>query len=61
MELAASQGARLWQLRVAVSLVRLRRGADPASELREIGAPVYCWFDDDLEAADVRAARELVG
>ena len=61
MEIAAGQGARLWELRVAVSLVRLRRGADPAEELREIGAPVYCWFDEDLEAPDVRAARELIG
>jgi hypothetical protein len=60
MELAARQGARLWQLRAAVSLVRVRRGADPAVEQTEIEAPRYAWFDDDVDAADVREARGLL-
>jgi predicted ATPase len=46
MELARRQSAKLWELRVAMSLARLWRGQGKRDEARDLLAPVYGWFTE---------------
>jgi len=58
--MAREQDALFWELRIALSLARLRlslgRTADARSELTE----VYGRFTEGFETADLRAARTLL-
>jgi adenylate cyclase len=58
--LAREQGARLLELRGAVSLCRLIEGPARERALREVLEPVCRAFDEGLGTADVREARALV-
>jgi predicted ATPase len=40
------QEAKLWELRAAVSLARLRRDQGRRAEARDLLAPVYRWFGE---------------
>jgi predicted ATPase len=42
--IAEEQEAKLWELRAAVSLARLRRDQGRRAEARDLLAPVYAWF-----------------
>jgi predicted ATPase len=44
LSIAEEQEARLWELRAAMSLARLRRDQGRGAEARELLAPVYGWF-----------------
>jgi predicted ATPase len=44
LSLAAEQEAKLWELRAAASLVRLR--SDQGRRARDLLAPVYGWFTE---------------
>jgi hypothetical protein len=59
IDVARAQGARLWELRAAVSLATLRRGQRRHAAARSVLEPVLSWFPDDLDAPDLRAARAL--
>jgi hypothetical protein len=41
---AWKQKSKLWELRAAQSLARLRRDQGRRAEARDLLAPVYCWF-----------------
>jgi tetratricopeptide (TPR) repeat protein len=56
---AASQDAKLFQLRSAVSLCRLH-GADSAAIVAEHLVPACSWFATDVVAPDLTAARSLL-
>ena len=60
LDLARQQGARLRELRVATSFAHLlvRQGKD--GQARTVLAPVYDWFTEGFETADLRAARKLL-
>jgi predicted ATPase len=59
-ELAREQGALLWELRVALSLARLRVIQSRQTDARQILAPVYDRFTEGFGTADLRAARALL-
>ncbi len=58
--MADEQGARMWELRAAASLARLRRDQGRRAEARELLAPVYGWFTEGFGIADLKEAKALL-
>ena len=58
--IAAEQEAKLWELRAAVSLARLRRDQGGRAEARNLLAPVYGWFTEGFDTADLKEAKALL-
>jgi predicted ATPase/DNA-binding winged helix-turn-helix (wHTH) protein len=58
--LSARQGARSWQLRAALSLARLRWRQGRSAEACAALKPIYDWFTDGFDTADLKAARTLL-
>jgi predicted ATPase len=58
--IAAEQAARLWELRAARSLARLRRDQGRSAEARDLLAPVYGWFTEGFGTPDLKAAKALL-
>jgi predicted ATPase len=58
--IARKQDAKLWELRAAVSLARLRRDQGRHAEARELLAPVYGWFTEGFATPDLREAKALL-
>ena len=59
-EMAREQGALFWELRVALSLARLRVTQSRHDEARQILTPVYERFTEGFGTADLRAARAML-
>ena len=59
LDVARAQGAKLWELRASVDLATLWRQEKKHAAARDVLQPVLSWFADDVDAADLRAAREL--
>jgi class 3 adenylate cyclase/predicted ATPase len=60
LEVARKQQAKSWELRAAMSAARLlsaRGGREPA---RDILAPVFGWFTQGFDTADLRGAKLLL-
>jgi predicted ATPase len=60
LSIAEEQGAKLWELRAAVSLARLRRDQRRHPEARDLLAPVYDWFTEGFDTADLKEAKALL-
>jgi predicted ATPase len=60
LAIAREQSARMWELRAATSLARLWRDQDRQSEAHDLLAPVYDWFTEGFETADLKDARALL-
>jgi predicted ATPase len=60
LSIAVEQGAKLWGLRSAASLARLRRDQGRHAEARDLLAPVYGWFTEGFDTADLREAKALL-
>jgi len=60
LSIAREQEAKLWELRAAVSLARLRRDQDRPAEARDLLAPVYGWFTDGFDTPDLKEATALL-
>ena len=58
--IAAEQEAKLWELRAAVSLARLRREQGRYPEARDLLAPVYDWFTEGFGTPDLKEAKSLL-
>jgi len=58
--IARKQGAKLWELRAARSLARLRRDQGRHVEAHDLLAPVYDWFAEGFDTADLRDAKALL-
>jgi predicted ATPase len=54
------QEAKLWELRAVVSLARLRRDQGRHAEARDLLAPVYGWFTEGFDTADLKDAKALL-
>ena len=61
LDIARAQRARGWELAVAGRLARLLHEQGRDEQARELLQPVYAWFTEGLETADVRSARALLG
>jgi len=57
LEAARAQGARLLELRAAMSLAKLLEARGRRGEAEGVLAPIYFQFDDGLELADLRNAK----
>ena len=57
LAIARKQEAKLWELRAAVSLARLRRDQGRRSEAHDLLAPVYGWFTEGFDTQDLKARR----
>jgi len=57
---AEAQGAKLWELRAAVSLARLRRDQGRRGVARDLVAPVYSWFTEGFDTPDLIDANALL-
>jgi len=60
LRIAAKQKAKLWELRAAVSLARLRRDQGRRTEARDLLAPVYDWFTEGFDTPDLKEAKALL-
>jgi DNA-binding SARP family transcriptional activator len=60
LEIARSQEARSLELRAAVSLARLWSGHGASGQARALLAPVYEWFTEGFQTADLLEARTLL-
>jgi class 3 adenylate cyclase/tetratricopeptide (TPR) repeat protein len=60
LAVAQSQNARSLELRAAKDLARLRRDQGRLTEARELLAPVYGWFTEGFDIADLREAAALL-
>jgi predicted ATPase len=60
LSIAEEQEAKLWELRAAVSLARLRRDQGRRAEARDLLAPVYGWFTEGFDTPDLKEAKALL-
>jgi predicted ATPase len=60
LSIAQEQEAKLWELRAAVSLARLRRDQGRRDEARDLLAPVYGWFSEGFGTPDLKSAKLLL-
>jgi predicted ATPase len=60
LSIAEEQAARLWELRAAASLARLRRDQGRRAEARDLLAPVYNWFTEGFDTPDLKEAKALL-
>jgi predicted ATPase len=60
IEIARQQQAKSWELRAATSLARLWRDQWRRVEARELLAPVYGWFTEGFDTADLKDAAALL-
>jgi predicted ATPase len=60
LETAGRQQAKSWELRAATSLARLWGKQGRQTEARELLAPVYGWFTEGFDTADLIEAKALL-
>jgi class 3 adenylate cyclase/predicted ATPase len=60
LAIAVEQGAKLWELRAAISLARLCRDQGRRSEAHDLIAPVYGWFTEGFDTQDLKGAKALL-
>ena len=60
LEIARQQQAKSWELRVATSLARLWGEQGRRAEARDLLAPVYGWFTEGFDTADLKDAKALL-
>ena len=58
IEVARGQSAKSFELRAATSLAELWRTQGRPDEARALLEPIYRWFDEGAETADLRRARD---
>jgi predicted ATPase len=60
LSIGREQEAKLWELRAAIGLARLRRDQGRRAEARDFLAPVYGWFTEGFDTRDLREAKALL-
>ena len=60
LEIARAQSAKSWELHAATRLARLGHSQGKSAEARDLLAPVYDWFTEGFETADLRDAKALL-
>jgi predicted ATPase/DNA-binding winged helix-turn-helix (wHTH) protein len=60
LEIARCQQAKSWELRAAISLSRLWRQQGKRQEACELLAPIYDWFTEGFDTADLQEAKALL-
>jgi len=60
LDIARRQHAKSWELRAAMSLSRLWQRQGKRTEAHELLAPVYSWFTEGFDTADLQEAQALL-
>ena len=60
LDSARSQQAKSWELRAATSLARLWQSHGKCQDAYALLAPVYDWFTEGFDTADLKEAKELL-
>ena len=60
LAVARRQQARSWELRAALSLSRLWQRQGKRAAAHALLAPVYGWFTEGFDTADLQEARALL-
>ena len=60
LDISRQQKARSLELRAATSLARLRAKQSKRAEARDLLAPVYGWFTEGYDTADLKDAKALL-
>ena len=60
MTIAQKQSAKSWELRTATSLARLWQQQGKRQEAHDLLAPVYEWFTEGFDTADLKDAKALL-
>jgi predicted ATPase len=60
LDIARQQQAKSLELRAALSLSRLWQQQGKRVEVRDLLAPIYGWFTEGFDTADLREARALL-
>ena len=60
IDIARQQQAKSWELRAATSMARLWQQQGKNAEARELLAPVYNWFTEGFDTADLKDAKALL-
>ena len=58
--IAQSQSAKSWELRAATSLAKLWQRQGKRQEAYDLLAPVYNWFTEGFDTADLKDAKALL-
>ena len=58
--MAQKQGAKSWELRAATSIARRKHQQGKSKDAHRTLAPVYDWFTEGLETADLLTAKALL-
>ena len=60
LDVARHQQAKSWELRAAMSLAHLWQQQGKCTEARELLAPIYSWFTEGFDTADLQEAKALL-
>ena len=60
IDIARSQSATFWELRATTSLARLWHNEGKTIEAYELLAPIFGWFTEGFDTADLKKARALL-
>jgi predicted ATPase len=60
LDIARGQQAKWWELRAAMSLARLWQQQGKRQAARALLAPIYAWFTEGFDTADLLEARTLL-
>ena len=60
LDVARQQQAKSLELRAAMSLARLWQRQGKQAEARELLAPIYGWFTEGFDTADLQEAKALL-
>ncbi len=60
LDIARHQQAKSWELRAAMSLSSLWRDQGKRQEARDLLTPVYDWFTEGFDTADLKEAKALL-
>ncbi len=60
VEIASRHGSKSLELRASTSLARLWQSRGKSTEARNLLAPVYGWFTEGFDTADLKEAKALL-
>ncbi len=60
IDIARDQNAMMWELRALIRLAHLWHGQGKTNEARDLLTPVYGWFTEGFDTADLKEAKALL-
>jgi len=60
LSIAEQQGAKLWELRAAMSFARLCRDQGRQTDAHDLLVPIYGWFTEGFGTPDLKEAKALL-